>query len=173
MAKNQNPIIKKSEMVAIQNAITGELETAKVTVFVEKNKPKYKDNFTILFQAVNLALIREIKPITAKMLLYFCSICDYGNIISKNIEDISKDLGYSRQFVSIALKELQELNIIEIEKHNNEQRCNIYRINAFQSWKGKPVERMKTISQNKNQLSLPFFNTPTSPLLTPNPTFEK
>lgn len=172
MAKKRD-IIQKSEMMAINNAITGELETAKVTVFVERNKPRYRDNFTIFFQAVNMALVRDIKPITAKMLLYFCSCVEYNNSISKNIEDIGKELCYSRQRVSIALKELSDKNIISIEKHPTDKRCNIYRLNPYQSWKGKPTDRMSEIKGKYQQLQLPFYNNVKKQLLEENANFDK
>lgn len=170
MAKNKE-IIQKSEMMAISNAITGELETAKVTVFVERNKPRYKDSFTIFFQAVNMALVRDIKPITAKMLLYFCASVEYNNTISKNVEDIAKELGYTRQAVSMALKELSDKNIIIIEKHGTDKRCNIYRLNPYQSWKGKPVERIKVLKDNRLQLQLPFYTQ--NKQLTENKSFDQ
>ena len=144
-------------MVAIRDGITGELETAKVTVIVQKDIPKYSDKFTILFQAVNLNLIKRMKPITTKLLFYFCAIVQYENKIDRTITEMMEDLNYSRPSISIALKELEEMNIVYREAYSDDKRRFIFRLNPLQSWKGKPAERIKAMQKlNPTQLLLPF-----------------
>lgn len=149
-------IISKSEMIAVQNAITGEMETAKVTIHVQRDIPKYKDAFTILFQSSTLAICREIKPITAKLLMYLNSTSQYSNIIDRTVQEIADELNYKRNQVQKGLKQLLELNIIIKSQHPTDRRKHILMLNPYQSWKGKPVERAKAIARlaDKAQLQL-------------------
>ncbi len=152
-------IITKKEMYAITDAITGEMETAKVTIRVERNRPKYKEPFTMLFQAVNYSLLKRITPITAKLLLMLNSVADYDNIIYKTPAELAEDLNYSRMHVHRGMKQLEELNIIRKIPHKTDKRTFVIVLNAFQSWKGRPEERKKHIKANPNQMVLPFDTT--------------
>lgn len=163
-------IIKKEEMVAIRNAITNEVENAKVTMIITKDLPKYKEPFTIFFQATNYALIREIKPITAKLLLYLISVVEYENQINKTIDELAEYLNYTRRNVEIGIKQLCDLNVIKKVKHPQDKRSFLMFINPYQSWKGKKKGRDKVVSQN--QLELPFMPKQKE-LITPNTDFDK
>jgi len=153
-------IITKSEMYAITDAITGEMETAKVTIRVERDKPKYREPFTMLFQAVNYSLLKRITPITAKLLLMLNSVADYNNVIYKTLDELREDLDYSRRHIERGLKQLEELNIIRKVPHKTDKRSFVIVLNAFQSWKGRPEERKKHIKANPDQLLLPFDTIP-------------
>ncbi len=151
------PIISKNEMLAIQNAVTGEIEMAKVSIHISREMPKFRDKFTVLFQAVNCAMVKDIKPITAKLLLYFCSVVQYGNLIDRNMDEICEDLGYKRAQVSIAVKDLLNMKIIIKVPNGNDKRRNLFMLNPHQSWKGKAVDRAKKIAEyNPQQLLLDF-----------------
>ena len=150
--------ITKSEMVAITNAVTGEIETAKVTIHIQKDKPKYKDKFTIFFQTAGLTLVREIKPITTHLLFYMNSVCQYGNIVDRTVLEMAEDIGYKKNQVLKGLKQLYELNIIIKIQHKDDARRNIIMINPAQSWKGKPIERAKALSKLTNSQQLSLFN---------------
>ena len=146
-------------MLAITNAVTGEMETAKVTVIVQRDTPKYKDEaFTIFFQAVNLAMIKKTKPITAKLLLYLFAEVDWKNKIDRLIDEICIDLDYKPRQVFTAIKELEEMNIIRKIPHGNDKRRYFIILNPLQSWKGKVKEREELMQEMRdaNQLSLPF-----------------
>ena len=79
-------IISKSEMVAIKNSITNEMESAKITMIVQRDKQKYKgEPFTMMFQAVSKAIAREITPATANLLLYLIPAVSYENLVNKGI----------------------------------------------------------------------------------------
>lgn len=140
-------IVSKSEMVAIRDNITNELTTAKVTVMVQKDKPKFKgEPFTLLFQAVNKAISRNITPATAKLLLYVCSEVNYANVIGKGIPQMAEDLGYSERQVHRAMKELEELKVVIKSKNIQDGRITMYHLNPLQSWKGAVPERSKKIA---------------------------
>lgn len=152
--------ISKSQMVAIRNAVTDEIETAKVTVNIQRDPLRYKENFTVLFQAVNVAIAKNIKPVTAKLLLFLVSVMDYQNRLDWSVQELSKELGYTDRNVYTALNELEKFKIILRIENPKDKRRNLITINPLQSWKGKVKERnsfMSSLTQeDKNQLQLPF-----------------
>lgn len=165
-------LIKKENMIAITNAITGEMETAKVTMIVQKDSPKYfGEPFTLLFQAGNRAMSRGITPAAAKLILFLCSIVDYNNSIPLSRTEIASEIGYSARQIDRALQELIKLNIVLVEKHVQDKRSTQYYINPLQSWKGKPKERAKRIAEhNPNQLQM--FDDVKKKLIEPNLNFD-
>lgn len=174
MAKKKE-VIKKSQMVAIHNAITDEMETAKVTMIVSKDKPKYKEPFTILFQAGTFAMGREITPSASKLLLNLCGCVGYGNLIEKGVAELAEHMGYSRRQIERAFKELVKFNVVIASKHPQDKRMTQYHINALQSWKGSPKERKTRISKqrdvNPNQLDI-FNEIPQIEAIQPNKDFD-
>jgi DNA-binding MarR family transcriptional regulator len=156
MAKKYKDIIKKEQMLMINNIISGEVENAKVTVIVSRETAKYKnESFTLLFQASTRAISRHIKPITAKMLIHLCAIVEYENFIPQGKTEMANELGYSIRQVERALNDLEEMKVIIKSKHPQDYRSSIYHLNPFQSWKGKPNERAKKISSyDKFQLEM-------------------
>jgi AraC-like DNA-binding protein len=174
MAKKKD-IIKKSQMIAIESAITGELETAKVTMIVARDKPKYREPFTILFQATTLAMGREITPSASKLLINLCGCVGYGNVIEKGIDELANHMKYSRRQIERAFKELVGYNVVIASKHPQDKRITQYHLNALQSWKGSPNERKTRISKqreiNPNQLDI-FEVLPKKIAITPNKDFD-
>lgn len=145
-------------MVAIQNAITGELETAKVSVYVTRDVPKYKDAFTILFQGVNRAMVKKMTPASRGVLLFLCTISQYGNVIDHSAAEIAEELGYGTRMIELALKELTELKVIIKAPNPSDKRKQLIVLNPYQSWKGKPAARTKAIADLTaiNQTALEF-----------------
>lgn len=166
--KLQNPkkreIITKSEMMAIKDSVTNEMVTAKVTMIVQRDKPKFKgEPFTLLFQAVNKAISRNITPATAKLLLYVCSEVNYANVIGKGVPQMAEELGYSERQVHRAMKELEALKVIIKSKNVQDGRITMYHLNPLQSWKGAVPERAKKIATyDPSQLDI-FGELPTDP----------
>jgi len=154
----KNNIIEKHQMIAIHNAITDEIEGAKVTIRIERDKIKHKEPYTVLFQAVNYATAKYVRPVTAKLLLYLCSVCDYENIITMSSDDLARELGYTQRNVQIALKELEKYRIITKSQHPQDRRSHIITLNPLQSWKGQASKRLSYIQElkDKNQLVIPF-----------------
>ena len=171
MAKKKE-VIKRSNMVAIQDAITGEMDTAKVTMIVQRDRPKYKEPFTILFQASTFAMGREISPSASKLLINLCGCVGYGNIITKGIDELAEHMRYSRRQIERAFKELVGYDVLFESKHPQDKRINVYHLNAHQSWKGDIKERKKRISaqpHNPNQLDI--FNQEKPKAIQPNTDF--
>ena len=156
MAKKRKEIIKKSQMVTIQDTITGEMENAKVTMIVAKDKPRYKNEpFTILFQASTWVIGRNTSPSACKVLITICACVDYGNKIGKTQEEIAKHIGYSKRQVERAYKELELSNVIQKEKNPVDSRMNDWYVNAYQSWKGDIKDRKKRLAtKDPNQLGM-------------------
>lgn len=171
MAKKQ--IIRKSEMVAIRNEITNQLETSKVTMIVERDVPKYKNEpFTILFQASTFAVGRDITPSASKLLINLCGCVGYGNLIEKGINELAEHMKYSRRQIERAFKELVDLGVLITSKHPQDRRLNQYYINASQSWKGTVKERTQRISEQKNNPNqLNLFGSETPKAIQPNHDF--
>lgn len=149
--------VSKSEMVTITDSVTGVMETAKVTIHIQKDKPKYKEKFTIFFQTAGLALVREIKPITTHLLFYMNSVCQYDNIVDRTVLEMAEDIGYKKNQVLKGLKQLYDLNIIIKIPHKEDARRNIIMINPAQSWRGQPIERAKALSKLTETQQLNLF----------------
>jgi predicted transcriptional regulator len=157
--RKRNEIITKTEMVATVNAVTKELETRKVTMIVEKDVPKFKNEpFTIVFQAVNSLLVRDMPLADCKVLLYLISKVQYGNIIDRTIKEIAEDLGYKDiQWIQKSIKRLEDRNVILKSKHPYDKRRYVYMINPKHSWKGTVKDRNKTIGFfNPQQIEINF-----------------
>lgn len=166
-------IISKSEMIAVTDAVTGVMETAKLTMIVARDKPKMKDKFSMLFQNSSLAIVRAIKPITSHILFYLIAKCEYGNLVYDSVEDIADCLGYKRNQVSKGLKQLYELNIILKIPHEQDKRRNIIMLHPRQSWRGDALERSKAIQKllPTQQLDLDLFPEETNNLQKSNKVF--
>lgn len=164
-------LIRQDQMVVIQNAITHEMETAKVTMIVQKDVPKYKNEpFTIVFQASNWILGRDVSAAACKVLLTMCGCVDYGNKIGKTQQEIAEHLGYSKRQIYRAYEELEKAYVITREKNPHDSRMNDWYVNAYQSWKGTIKDRQKRISKtDPNQLIL--FQEPATKSIRPNKDF--
>lgn len=151
-------IIEKHQMIAIHNAVTDEIEGAKVTIRIEREKIKHKEPYTVLFQAVNYATAKNVRPVTAKLLLFLCSVCDYENVISMSSTDLAEELGYTSRNLQIAISELVEFKIITKTPHPEDKRTYRISLNPLQSWKGQASKRLSFIQElkDKNQLEIPF-----------------
>lgn len=150
-------VISRSEMVAIQNTITQEMEFAKVSVIVEKDVPKYKNEpFTILFQIANSLIIGDMPLIDCKLVLYLMANSQYGNIIDKTLKEMASDLKFKdSNYIQKSLKRLEDLKIVLRSKHPSDNRRFVYMLNPKQSWKGSVKDRVKSLSSlDKNQLIL-------------------
>lgn len=154
--KVKKQIIARKELVALQDAVTGELQTAKVSIYVERDLPKYKESFTIMFQSATLAQVREIKPITAKLLMYLNCIAMYSNIIDRTQSEMAQELGYSVRQVKAGLKQLFDYKIV-IKVNHPDGRRNLMQLNPYQSWKGKPLERKKELEKLGDKAQLTLF----------------
>ena len=128
-----------------------------VSVFVSDRKPKETEEFIKLFQK-QLEVVRNCKPITVKIFMYFLCETQYGNYVEADIRAISLINDVSEISVKRALKELIELRVIIIDKDLNDRRRNTYMINPFYAWKGNAGDRktsLKKIDQNQLMIGFP------------------
>jgi len=156
MKNKKKDVISKSEMIAVKNAVTGEMERAKVTMIIARDKAKYRgEPFTMLFQVVSKAISREITGATAKLLLYLCSDVAYGNVVVKGIDEIAEELSYSKRQVQRAYKELEDLKVVIKTQNPQDKRIAQYHINPIHSWKGTIQDRKKKLEgYSKNQIDI-------------------
>lgn len=131
-----------------------------VSVYVKKKAPK-QSNYVMFYQAVNLELVKILKPNACKVLLYLMSKTGYDNYVGVNQETIQEELDYkSKDSVIKAIKELKAYNIIISMPDLVDKRRNVYFINPYQSWKGKVAKRIEAVKKANSleftQLSLPF-----------------
>ena len=155
MGKRKN-IITQTEMMAIQNAVTGEMETAKVEIRVSRDVPKYsKEKFTLLFQTNNWIVGRDSSPSACKVLVVLNACVDYGNKIGKTQQEIADHIGYSLRQVERAYAELAKGKVIYKQKNPVDSRMNDWYVNPYQSWKGNVKDRKQRLKErDPNQLGM-------------------
>ncbi len=150
---------KKADNISrsIQDEFEGDVD---VSIYVKKKAPK-QSNYVMFYQAVNLELVKILKPNGCKVLLYLMSKTNYDNYVGVNQETIQEELGYKQpKSVVEAIKELKQYNIIVSMPDLIDKRRNVYFINPYQSWKGKVAKRIEVVKKANNldwmQLELPF-----------------
>mgnify|MGYP006879113356 CR=1 FL=1 len=163
--------LSKHKKIEIAEGIQDNLDRfggdVSVSVFVKKKAPK-QSNYVMFYQAVNLELVKILKPNACKLLLYLMSKAQYDNYVGINQETMQEDLGYKTlKSIVDAIKELQSYNIVISIPDLADKRRNVYFINPCQSWKGKVAKRIEAITIANGgeftQLHLPFMDN-TSPL---------
>lgn len=153
----------KHETQNIANGIQDNFDgDVSVSIYVKKKVPK-QANYVMFYQAVNLELVKILKPNACKVLLYLMSKTQYDNYVGVNQETIQEELDYnSKTSVVNAINELKQLNIIISIPDVQDKRRNVYFINPYQSWKGKVAKRIDAVKKlnefNSEQLELPFTN---------------
>lgn len=157
MGKRRKADMYSAQLVQIENQVTGEFETAKLELKVTLDKPRVTVPFTMLMQGVTLAMTKEMSPAAAKLLLYLMCSTEYKNIVSKPISHWAEELNYSKRQIERGTKDLLELGILFKEKHPDDKRIVVYKINPLQSWKGTEVDRKKTVREHPNPLQLDLF----------------
>ena len=156
--------VNKAKSERIIQGLQNEFEQdISVSIFVKKKIPK-QSNFTMFYQAVNLELVKILKPNACKVIMYLMSKAQYDNYVGVNQETIMEDLGYkSRDTIVRGIKELTKLNIVIAVADLYDKRRNVYYLNPYQSWKGQVQSRIKAIKKlleiDDNQLKLPFTDT--------------
>jgi hypothetical protein len=163
MGKEKEIKLDKHQSERIVNSMQEHFEgDVSVSVYVKKKTPK-QSNYVMFYQAVNLELVKILKPNACKVLLYLMSKTGYDNYIGVNQETIQEELDYkSIDSVKKAIKELKFYNIIISMPDLVDKRRNVYFINPYQSWKGKVANRIEAVKKSNNldfaQLSLPFMD---------------
>lgn len=123
---------------------------------IRPNKLKEKDKFVKVFQLGLDYFIDHLSPSGCKLFMYFLSISQYQNLIEVDQKVILKRLDISRTSLNKGLKELQEINMIKVISDSNDARRNTYIMNHYVSWKGNPVDRVKSIKEKKEDFKNPY-----------------
>lgn len=167
MAKNKIIHLQPEEINEIEDSVYSvykENTNSEVNVYVNQKREKPPDtlDYVMLFQAVNLALSKELTPTACKVLLYIVSLTQYGNHVGCDIKTIAEELSLSEISVKRSIKSLKERNVILSYKDPQDNRRNVYILNPHQSWKGTLMERFKVMKTkahkqiNINQYKLPL-----------------
>lgn len=160
---SKEPKLDKHKAERIVNSMQDHFDgDVSVSVYVKKKAPK-QSNYVMFYQAVNLELVKILKPNACKVLLYLMSKTGYDNYVGVNQETIQEELDYkSKDSVIKAIKELKAYNIIISMPDIVDKRRNVYFINPYQSWKGKVASRIEAVKKANSleftQLSLPFMD---------------
>lgn len=136
--------VNRSNLESIRDYAMNEIEGAEVSVFVKKKRPSV-ETYTMVFQAVNGLLVKELSPASCKILLYMISHAQYGNHITKKVDWICEDLNLSKSSTLRAMNQLETLNIILKVPNPSDKRQKDYYLNPTQSWKGQVKERDKAM----------------------------
>lgn len=154
MKIDQKTAIEITELIN-KNISVGE-ESIKVNIFKGRNYLKNEDDFIMLFQKVTEQAIRNLKPATAKIMLYMLCKLNWSNHIGVDQSTMAEECLISIPSVQRAIKELLDLHIIISIPDPQDKRRSIYLINPHSAWKGQEHKRKKAIKTLQGQLILPM-----------------
>ena len=115
---------------------------------------KYTSMFSHGFK--HLAKFR-LSPTETAVLFELLSRLDFENWIRVSQQTIGEDLGIKKQNVSVAIKKLIDLEIIERTQDPWDRRRLVYRLNPSLGWRGEPKEWVKIASLNEQEPIPPCF----------------
>lgn len=138
-----------------KNKSEGE-EVTKVNISTGRNYIKNEDDFIMLFQKITEQAIKNLKPATAKIMLYMLCKLNWSNQIGIDQLTMAEECLISLPSVQRAIKELLDLHIIISIPDPQDKRRHIYLINPHQAWKGQEHRRKKAIKTLQGQLILPM-----------------
>ena len=155
ISKNKNEEIARAVEKSIGDSLHGPIG---VSVNLTKSKIPIPD-YVMLFQAVTLLLVKDLKASELMVFVYFLGKVQYSNHIGVDQKTASIELKMPLPTIKKAIQRLQAKNIIIRYADPQDNRRNVYIINPNTAWRGKAKERIKSMrSINKNQLVLPFFS---------------
>lgn len=145
---------KANEIVKLINEGETLSESTKVVISQGRYYPKDIEDFVMLFQKITEQAIKNLKPASAKVMLYMLCKLQWSNHIGINQITMAEECDISKPSIARAIRELLELKIIITTPDPQDKRRNIYIINPYSAWKGKVKHRKKAIQSLQGQLSL-------------------
>ena len=138
------------------NARTGK-EYKGLAVPVKKNFPE-PIQYTAMFKHgfEYLSGLRLNPPDTA-VFFRLLSCLEFENWVRVSQQTIAEDIGITRSQVSLAIKKLIELKIIERVQDPSDRRRMIYRLNPSLGWRGEPKEWVECTVSRKDEPIPPCF----------------
>ena len=143
----------------VNNAHMGDLtdKDLEISINVRQKRGKLPQHLMV-FQAFAYLSATKLRPATNKVLMYFFASSGYENYVGIDQKTIMEKLSLSKPTVVLALKELDENNIIKKFPNPIDHRRHDYFINPLSAWKGNSFTRKKMIQkitkEDPDQLSM-------------------
>lgn len=149
-------ILSESQTKNISDGITQVLgedneNELKISVNLTKKKINAPD-FIMLFQEISRTIVPKLKPTTCQVLLYIFGNTEYGNYTAYRVQKIADDLGYKRNAIGRAIKELKDFGVLLSIANDTDHRSDAFTINPHVAWRGTIQQRGKIIKQKPTAL---------------------
>lgn len=118
-------------------------------VIPKRDVKKNTEKFQQLYCGPSIVLAMICSGGACRVMFYILGKGDYGNHIEVEQEQMAKDLNMDKKTIQRHLKELRELNIINIGSDVNDTRRNIYTINPHYTWRASDEQRRIFMRQAK------------------------
>lgn len=129
----------------------------KSTTILSINKGKMPESIFVLQQFARAVAQRNYTANIYRVLMYFFGLSEYENFLCVDVKTISEKLLMTERSVMRATKTLEKDNILKKIKHPNDKRRVDYFLNPMAAWRGKAINRTKTIKKledGKHQLEM-------------------
>lgn len=163
MAKNVKGMIPMSEKqaeslnISIKEILSLDEETG-LELRLKPVKRIQMPEFTMIFQATGLLVLKEIKPATLSVFWLFLCKLQYSNHIGVHQKTIAEETNLSIISVKRGIKELLDKKMIVGYADPSDARRQLYIINPHVAWKGKNKKRILAIKElvktNPNQITI-------------------
>lgn len=150
MAKKQIINISKENaeklVIATKEALNLSPDSA-VNISVGKKKRPNMPDFTMMFHATGMMVVKEISPASLSVFWLFLCKLPYSNHIGINQNTIAEETTLSIASVKRAVKELKEKKLIISYTDQQDSRRLVYMINPVIAWRGDNINRMKQVKE--------------------------
>lgn len=150
-------ILSQSQAQNISDGISqvlGEDDNNEIKISVNLTRKKINaPDFIMLFQEISKSMVKNLKPTTCQVLLYIFGNTEYGNYSAYRVQQIADDLGYKRNAIGRAIKELKDFGVLLSIKNDTDHRSDSFTINPHFAWKGTIQQRAKVIKERPTALN--------------------
>ena len=123
----------------------------------KKTFPESVEYLSIFSHGLKYLAKFRLSPTETAVLLEMLSRLEFENWIRVSQQTIGEDLGLKKQSVSIAVKKLIKLGIIEKAEDPSDRRRLIYRFNPSLGWRGEPKEWFEYAAKKDLEPTPPCF----------------
>ena len=161
MNKQETEQVAKEKTFEVAEALKKVIGTENIiAVSIRKPKIPRGPDFVMIYQEVGKQILEGNMCLsTSKVFFYLIMNINFENFIGIDLKSISENITMPLPTVKKAMKELKDAGMLISIKDNFDTRRNIYRLNPIVGWKGKQINRIKTMKQNPSQTTLWNTNT--------------